>query len=97
MKKVNNQKGSPRACVDESREAGVAHLLLPIIILLIIGVVVYFLFSQGIIKNPFQNLKLPGQGGPSVSLKSEYNNPFDKNTQYVNPFEGYKNPFVVAK
>ena len=78
-------------------QKGIAHILLLIVILLAVGAVVYFLFSQGIIKNPFQNLRLPGQGGPSVSLKSEYENPFDKNTQYVNPFEGYKNPFVVAK
>ena len=78
-------------------QKGIAHILLLIVILLAVGAVVYFLFSQGIIKNPFQNLRLPGQGGSSVSLKSEYENPFDKNTQYVNPFEGYKNPFVVAK
>ena len=78
-------------------QKGIAHILLLIVILLAVGAVVYFLFSQGIIKNPFKNLRLPGQGGPSVSLKSEYENPFDKNTQYVNPFEGYKNPFVVAK
>lgn len=29
----------------------------------------------------------------SVSLKEEYNNPFDKNTQYVNPFGDRHNPF----
>lgn len=80
-----------------NNQKGVAHLLLPILILLIIGAVVYFLISQGIIKNPFQKIRLPGQGGPSVSVKTEYKNPFDKDTQYVNPFETYKNPFVVAK
>jgi len=30
---------------------------------------------------------------PTVSLTKEYDNPFDKNTQYVNPFSEYKNPF----
>lgn len=29
----------------------------------------------------------------SVSLKEEYNNPFDKSTQYVNPFGDRHNPF----
>lgn len=88
---MNNQKGSPR-------EAGVVHLLIPILVLLIIGAVLYFLFTQGIIKNPFSQLKLPGVNkGPEVSLKSEYKNPFDKDTQYVNPFETYKNPFVVNR
>lgn len=29
----------------------------------------------------------------SVALKTEYSNPFDKETQYVNPFSSKKNPF----
>ena len=29
--------------------------------------------------------------------ESYYKNPFKKETQYVNPFETYKNPFVVSK
>ena len=29
----------------------------------------------------------------SVTLETEYNNPFDKKTQYVNPFAKNKNPF----
>lgn len=33
----------------------------------------------------------------TVALKSEYENPFDKNTQYVNPFNSYKNPFDELK
>lgn len=77
-------------------QKGVAHLLLILVIVIIIGAVAYFLLIKGIIKNPFQNLKLPGQGA-NISTKTEYKNPFDKNTQYVNPFDSYKNPFVVAK
>lgn len=34
---------------------------------------------------------------PTVTLKTEYNNPFNKESQYVNPFEKYKNPFVVNR
>ena len=29
----------------------------------------------------------------SVSLKEEYNNPFEKSTQFVNPFGDKHNPF----
>lgn len=32
-----------------------------------------------------------------IQLKTEYQNPFDKKTQYVNPFSGYKNPFDQLK
>lgn len=34
---------------------------------------------------------------PKVPVKKEYENPFDKNTQYVNPFSTYKNPFNTLK
>jgi len=33
----------------------------------------------------------------TVKLKTQYKNPFDKDTQYVNPFSGYKNPFDQLK
>jgi hypothetical protein len=32
-----------------------------------------------------------------VPLNTQYNNPFDKNSQYVNPFSQYKNPFDTLK
>ncbi len=34
---------------------------------------------------------------PTVELKSEYQNPFDKSSQYTNPFSGYRNPFDALK
>ena len=84
---MNNQKSSPR-------EAGIAHILLIVIILAALVVLGYFLFT----KFGFQLPSITGiQQGPKVSLKSEYKNPFEKETQYVNPFETYKNPFVVNK
>ena len=82
-------------------QKGVVHLLLPLVLLLILGGVLYFLINSGAIKNPFgnilQNIPLIGKKDPTVSVKTEYNNPFKKETQYVNPFETYKNPFAVAK
>ena len=28
-----------------------------------------------------------------VALKTEYQNPFDRDSQYVNPFDEFKSPF----
>lgn len=73
-------------------QRGVLHLL-PLLLIgaIIIGVI---LVATGKFKLP----SLPfGQKGPKVELKTEYKNPFKQETQYVNPFETYKNPFTVAK
>lgn len=66
--------------------------------LLFIGIVFVSLVRFGIIKDPFllKNASFLSKE-PKVSIKSEYKNPFDKETQYVNPFDTYKNPFKVAK
>lgn len=77
------------------KQRGVVHLALPVL-LIIAAVVVFLLIRFGVINNPFPNLPFL-QSSPSVSLKTEYKNPFDKDTQYVNPFETYKNPFTVSK
>lgn len=52
--------------------------------------IIYFLMTQGVIKNPFSK-------APRVKLQTQYENPFDKNTQYVNPFSSYQNPFDKLK
>lgn len=77
-----------------NNQKGVIHLALPLILLLAAGffALIYF----GIIQNPFKNLPFL-IGGPRVDLKKEYQNPFNKETQYVNPFDKYKNPFVINK
>ncbi|MDP3733400.1 MAG: hypothetical protein Q8Q91_02550 [Candidatus Daviesbacteria bacterium] len=77
-------------------QKGVIALAAPLLLLLIIAAVLYILISQKIIKNPLKSL--PGiQKEPTVSLQTQYQNPFDKNTQYVNPFSKYKNPFDQLK
>lgn len=78
-----------------SNQKGVIHLALPFVLLIIIAAIALIYF--GVIKNPFKNFTLPGQSVPKVEVKEEYKNPFKKETQYINPFETYKNPFVVAK
>lgn len=71
-------------------QRGIVHLL-PLLIIAAILVGIY-LFAQG-------KLQLPSflQKKAKVELKTEYQNPFKKETQYVNPFETYKNPFTVNK
>ena len=79
-------------------EKGVVHLLFLLIIVVIVGAAV-LLVTQGIVKIP--GLSLPSislfQKKVNVELKTEYKNPFKKETQYVNPFDKYKNPFVVNR
>lgn len=74
-------------------------LAAPLFVLLIIGVVIFILISQGIIKIPLKSVpSLPGQKKePTVKLQKQYQNPFDKSSQYLNPFSGYKNPFDTLK
>ena len=55
-------------------------------------VLTYFVFSGRL------NLGLSKKSSePTVTLQTVVQNPFDKNSQYVNPFSGYKNPFDTAK
>jgi len=70
-----------------------------IAILVVILVVVIVLIGLGVIKAPIGPIStiLQQQKKPMVELKTEYNNPFAKETQYVNPFDKYKNPFVVNR
>ena len=75
---------------------GFAHILL--LIVLIFGLVVgaYLVSKQ---TNLFPKAFLPkiSSQEPNVVVKSEYKNPFDKSTQYVNPFDQYKSPLVNLK
>ncbi|MEK7617396.1 MAG: hypothetical protein AAB414_05080 [Patescibacteria group bacterium] len=90
---MQKEKGSPRF----AREAGVVALAVPLLLLLILGAVIFIVISSGIIKTTTLP-KLPGVGKePTVSLQKQYQNPFDKNAQYVNPFSQYKNPFDALK
>lgn len=71
---------------------GVVHLL-PIILIAAIIIGVYFLIYKFVLK---KNLPFTKQE-PKVELKTEYKNPFNKNTQYVNPFDEFKNPLLGAR
>lgn len=71
-------------------QRGVIHLL-PLLFIAVALIAIYLAASG--------NLKIPSlfKQQPKVELKTSYENPFDKETQYVNPFENYKNPFVVNR
>ena len=66
-----------------------------IIGVVVIGVITYIGLAIKI-KIPSNPLTIL-QKKATVNLKTAYKNPFKKETQYVNPFETYKNPFVVSK
>lgn len=76
-------------------QKGVAHILL--LVLLLAGLVVgVFLVSSG---NPLKLFSKASEKKqePTVTLQKQYQNPFDKSAQYVNPFSSYKNPFDSLK
>lgn len=76
-----------------AKNQGFVHLaVLLLSLLLLLAVVFYLLVVKGLVRNPLA----PAQK-PTVSLQSQYQNPFDKNTQYANPFSQYKNPFDTVK
>lgn len=72
-------------------QKGFTHIVLLLaIVVIVLAVLVY----TGVIKAP----SLPFLSrGPKVELQKNYENPFKKETQYVNPFDQYKNPFVVNR
>jgi len=64
-------------------------ILFVVIVVLIVGVILFYVPSS-----PLQKIV---QKQSSVEIKTTYKNPFDKNSQYMNPFETYKNPFVANR
>ena len=59
-----------------------------------VGILVSLGFA---IKIPYNNPLTILQKKATAQLKTEYKNPFAKETQYVNPFKTYKNPFIVSR
>lgn len=75
-----------------SRQRGFIHHF-PLLSLVIFGLVIAgaYLYFQGNLPLSFL------QKSPKVEPKITYENPFKKETQFVNPFDSYKNPFVVNR
>lgn len=72
-------------------QKGTIALAVPLLLLLIAAVAIYLLIARNVIRVPFKVPFVTKQ--PTVTLQTQYQNPFDKNAQYVNPFSSYKNPF----
>lgn len=72
------------------KQKGFIHLL-PLLVVVLIAAVAYLLLA-GKVELPFISKKQP-----KVELKTTYENPLKKDTQYVNPFEKSKNPFVTGR
>lgn len=70
------------------KENGLAHIVVILLVAALLALA--YLIWQGKVKTP---LTSPNKQEPNVSLQTIYDNPFDKNAQYVNPFDTYKNPF----
>lgn len=83
------------ASVTSSPHKKRVFIIVPLL-LLVVGIAVVVPVFFGKVKNPLSSVPFL-QKKPTVSVKTDYKNPFDQETQYVNPFEEYKNPFVVAQ
>ncbi len=77
-----------------AKKGFVLHLLPVVIVVIAIWAFVIYLIMQ---KGAIKNTSFVPKKEPTVSLKTEYKNPFKKETQYVNPFASYKNPFVTNR
>ena len=75
-------------------QKGIIHLFALLIIIFVLALAGFAVMKFGFIKIPSLNIV---QKKSLVELKTEYKNPFNKNTQYVNPFDQYKNPLVVNR
>lgn len=73
-------------------QKGVVHLLPIFFVLALIAAITLVLVSRGIIKNPLTKITKS-----AVAPTTQYSNPLDKESQYVNPFSSYKNPFDKLK
>ena len=56
-------------------------------LVIVAALVVFFVL---VIQKPLTNLT---KKETQIELQTQYQNPFDKDSQYVNPFSVYKNPF----
>ena len=72
-------------------QKGVVHLLPLLLFFAVLAGIGVYLLMKGTAKLPSPGLF---EKEPTVETQSVYKNPFDENTQYVNPFDQYKSPFL---
>lgn len=78
---------------------GIAAIVLVLMAVIIVGIVSVVLYTLGVVKLPGKSIPKDTKSASDVQveLKKEYENPFDKSTQYQNPFSDYQNPFDQLK
>lgn len=81
------------------KQKGISGILI-IILLAALAAVALLVLSNNLTLPQLDQAKVDRSVAPQeaqVTLQSKYQNPFDKNTQYTNPFSDYKNPFDQLK
>ena len=73
-------------------QRGVAPLFIILVVLILVAVALGAFVMTGVVSVPGLSKKTTEEAS-TVSLKEEYQNPFDEKTQYKNPFDSYQNPF----
>ena len=70
-------------------------VVLPVLLLSLLLLTLLNYFSDTELKpTPDKNKSTISLDNSSeINPNKEYNNPFDKDTQYINPFSEYRNPF----
>ncbi|MEK7159932.1 MAG: hypothetical protein AAB702_00425 [Patescibacteria group bacterium] len=87
---VNNQEQKPLPYTSPRYKRVLLFASFTLFVIIVFSVVAFVIVSQSK-KTDTKVTKETKE--PTVNLVTEYENPFDKKSQYVNPFSGYKNPF----
>lgn len=90
----------PNPLPSDNFEPNASHLIRNVIfgvllvIIILVGIDMFLVFRK-LTNNVNKSISSldSTQNQANVSLKSQYNNPFDKSTQYSNPFSVSQNPF----
>ncbi|MBI2621866.1 MAG: hypothetical protein HYW63_04470 [Candidatus Levybacteria bacterium] len=75
--------------------AGITMIVFIALVFIISGLILAFNLSSK--KEPPATDTATVSKDSEIAPKTTYSNPFDKSTQYVNPFFSYKNPFDNLK
>lgn len=75
-----------------ARQAGIVHLFPIIVVALLVGFLTYFVVTADKISEKITKGREARFREAGIELRTAYNNPLEKETQYVNPFSDYKNP-----
>ena len=87
---VNNQEQEPLPSSLLKSKRVLLFAGFTLLVIIVFSVVAFVIVSQS---KKTETKVTKETKEPTVNLVTEYENPFDKKSQYVNPFSGYKNPF----